>query len=146
MSIFESLENLNVSEECFDDIMGIVEEIINEVTNKKWAEAAQNSLYKRRNNVAGSYQAMQAAQELGGDAPSQKEAHIELAKREAQYGRDVGRYNHAGIVAKAVKRTNDRAVETAQAVEKHNQEHSLDDKNPYKYGSRFYNRTGKKYK
>lgn len=31
MDIFESLENLNVSEECFDDIMGIVEEIIDEI-------------------------------------------------------------------------------------------------------------------
>ena len=30
MSIFESLENLNVSEECFDDIVSIVEEIISE--------------------------------------------------------------------------------------------------------------------
>ena len=30
MNIFESLENLNVSEECFNDIMDIVEEIINE--------------------------------------------------------------------------------------------------------------------
>ena len=35
MDIFESLENLNVSEECFDDIMGIVEEIINEVSDRK---------------------------------------------------------------------------------------------------------------
>ena len=33
MSIFEELENLNVSEECFDDIMGIVEELIDEVLN-----------------------------------------------------------------------------------------------------------------
>ena len=30
MSIFESLENLNVSEECFDEIMGIVEELLGE--------------------------------------------------------------------------------------------------------------------
>ena len=30
MNIFENLENLNVSEECFNDIMGIVEEILNE--------------------------------------------------------------------------------------------------------------------
>ena len=30
MNIFESLENLNVSEECFNDIVSIVEEIINE--------------------------------------------------------------------------------------------------------------------
>ncbi len=31
MNIFENLENLNVSEECFDEIMGIVEDIINEM-------------------------------------------------------------------------------------------------------------------
>ena len=31
MNIFESLENLNVSEECFDEIVGLVEEIINEL-------------------------------------------------------------------------------------------------------------------
>jgi hypothetical protein len=30
MDIFESLENLNVSEECFDDIMGIVEDLLSE--------------------------------------------------------------------------------------------------------------------
>ena len=31
MSIFESLENLNVSEECFDDIMRIVEDIFSQI-------------------------------------------------------------------------------------------------------------------
>ena len=31
MNIFESLENLNVSEECFDEIMDIIESIINEL-------------------------------------------------------------------------------------------------------------------
>lgn len=30
MSIFENLEQLNVSEECFSDIMGIVEDLLNE--------------------------------------------------------------------------------------------------------------------
>ena len=30
MDIFESLENLNVSEECFDEIMGIVEDMLSE--------------------------------------------------------------------------------------------------------------------
>ena len=30
MDIFESLENLEVSEECFDEIMGMVEELLNE--------------------------------------------------------------------------------------------------------------------
>ena len=33
MNIFESLENLNVSEECFDDIINIVEEIINQLND-----------------------------------------------------------------------------------------------------------------
>lgn len=31
MSIFEDLEKLNVSEECFSDIMGLVEGFINEL-------------------------------------------------------------------------------------------------------------------
>ena len=30
MDIFESLENLNVSEECFEDIVGLVEELLSE--------------------------------------------------------------------------------------------------------------------
>ena len=34
-SIFESLENLNVSEECFNEIMGIVEEIISERNDRE---------------------------------------------------------------------------------------------------------------
>lgn len=38
MSIFESLENLNVSEECFDDIMDIVEEILSEEDKNKYEE------------------------------------------------------------------------------------------------------------
>ena len=33
MNIFESLENLNVSEECFDEIMSIVEDLLGEGTN-----------------------------------------------------------------------------------------------------------------
>ena len=36
MDIFESLENLNVSEGCFDEIVGIVEEIINEQPDIWW--------------------------------------------------------------------------------------------------------------
>ena len=38
MNIFESLENLNVSEECFQSILSIAEEIINEVSDKKYRE------------------------------------------------------------------------------------------------------------
>ena len=43
MDIFESLENLNVSEECFDEIMDIVEEIINEgATRKDYGQIIQD--------------------------------------------------------------------------------------------------------
>ena len=34
MSIFESLENINVSEGCFNDIVALVEEYINEVSKE----------------------------------------------------------------------------------------------------------------
>lgn len=37
-SIFESLENLNVSEECFDEIMDIVEDIYDSVLNQAGKE------------------------------------------------------------------------------------------------------------
>ena len=49
MDIFENLENLEISEECFDEIMDIVEEIINEVSVKRWKEAAANSIPARKN-------------------------------------------------------------------------------------------------
>ena len=35
MDIFENLENLNVSEKCFNDIMVLVEEVINEISDDK---------------------------------------------------------------------------------------------------------------
>ena len=47
MDIFESLENLPVSEECFEDIISIVEEYINEISVNTWKKAAINSLVDR---------------------------------------------------------------------------------------------------
>ena len=51
MDIFESLENLPISEECFNDIMGIVEEYINEVSVNMWKRAAKNSIPARTEAV-----------------------------------------------------------------------------------------------
>lgn len=48
MDIFESLENLNVSEECFEDIMGLVEEIINEVSDEWKQMHLDNAAEKTR--------------------------------------------------------------------------------------------------
>ena len=42
-SIFESLENLNVSEECFNDIVGIIEEYILEL---------KDGTYRRMKDIA----------------------------------------------------------------------------------------------
>lgn len=48
MNIFENLENLQVSEECFDSILDIVESILNErVTVGDVQKAAENSLPSR---------------------------------------------------------------------------------------------------
>lgn len=44
MDIFESLENLEISEECFNEIMDIVEEIINERSVNDIKKAAKNSV------------------------------------------------------------------------------------------------------
>lgn len=62
MDIFEQLENLNVSEECFDDIMDIVEEYINEVSVGLLSRAAASSLPKRKEAAIA---ANQRAEELG---------------------------------------------------------------------------------
>ena len=60
MNIFESLENLQVSEACFDEIMGIVEEYINELNiftvgkvnalRRKAADDAKMQLNRNDNN------------------------------------------------------------------------------------------------
>ena len=47
MNIFESLENLNVSEECFDEIMGIVERWIDNHTVGEVRKIAKNALDTR---------------------------------------------------------------------------------------------------
>ena len=41
MDIFESLENLNVSEECFEDIVSIVEDILSQI-KKVYGEPEYN--------------------------------------------------------------------------------------------------------
>ena len=57
MNIFENLENLQVSEECFNDIMGLVEEYISEVSDE-WKQACKDSArekseyFKRKYNEA----------------------------------------------------------------------------------------------
>jgi hypothetical protein len=78
MNIFESLENLNVSEECFDEIMKIVEGYINELKN----ETIEKTLDKRNDQ----YKDLRAS---GKDKEASKEGRkyykaFEIAKARAR--------------------------------------------------------------
>ena len=106
-SIFESLENLNVSEECFDEIIGIVEEIINEVSMKKWTEMATNVYPKRKAEFERSKiktDALQTAYHTTGDKSKHKE-NIKNAMLDAEDKRntDYSRLVHANMVSKLKK-------------------------------------------
>jgi hypothetical protein len=48
MDIFESLENLNVSEECFDDIMDLVEELTKEKVKPLWGYDLTNKTARKK--------------------------------------------------------------------------------------------------
>lgn len=52
MNIFESLENLNVSEECFNDIMGIVEKLITEADNENNNGNSKEPINFRKEQIA----------------------------------------------------------------------------------------------
>jgi hypothetical protein len=71
-SAFESLENLNVSEECFDEIIGIVEAIIDE-TSKEWR---QNLIQGREAKHIGAKRKMDVADTALSQA--QAKAHSDL--------------------------------------------------------------------
>ena len=67
-NIFENLENLPISEECFNDIMNMVEEIINEVSLNKQREAAKKVLPERKRKYLSKYaDVLDAADEVGSE-------------------------------------------------------------------------------
>ena len=61
MDIFESLENLNVSEECFNDIVGLVEEYINELDKS----TIQSYISKRDENAKDAEKKFEQAKKQG---------------------------------------------------------------------------------
>ena len=75
MSIFESLENLPVSEECLNDIMGIVEEIINEVSDR---------VYRIGRNKAGDIGSAQEEAAKTAEGEDKEWAKDQAAKRNHQ--------------------------------------------------------------
>ena len=61
MNILENLENLNVSEECFDDILNLVTKLLNEDvhsaidTYAKTDKKGRDALHKKAANIQGVY-------------------------------------------------------------------------------------------
>ena len=79
MDIFESLENLEISEECFNDIMDIVEEVINELKN----ETIEKTLDKHRERVMN-------AKAAGKDNPEDTEKYYKATDRAEERARNKG--------------------------------------------------------
>ena len=79
MDIFESLENLNVSEECFDDIMDIVEEYINELKNSTIEKTLDAHWDRITNNKA-----------RGKDNPEDTEKYFKSTDRAEERARKKG--------------------------------------------------------
>ena len=97
MSIFEDLENLNVSEECFDDIMGIVEELIHEVSVGRWRQAAVNSLTNRIEKV------------------DNKEKELKKLNRKAEVLQNKREYRHGGTIKDESKLPSEQEINQAKS-------------------------------
>ena len=113
MSIFESLENLQVSEGCFEDIVGLVEEYIQEKSDwtiKKWRKAAINSLANR----AQAYQAADDKLEGEADKLSNKEFDKKLQDVATKYHK----MKHAEGVASHMPDSNIEASRVIRAANK----------------------------
>ena len=80
MDIFENLENLNVSEACFEDILSILEEYINEVTVGKLARAIENVKEKRKQDAENAIQKAKEAREKYLQNRHDDNAYIEYDK------------------------------------------------------------------
>ena len=88
MDIFESLENLNVSEECFEDIAGLVEEYLNETSDKKAQRVLDAALqrYNRDSYLAGIklLQGDKSGEAEGEAAQDKYIKHIQLQQKRAK--------------------------------------------------------------
>ena len=86
MDIFESLENLSVSEECFDDIMDIVEEILSEeIEFNPFEYALKHNKYSQAKQ---DYDSQVARDEM---YRGSKTEHIQKNKAKSRYLKKKGR-------------------------------------------------------
>ena len=92
MSIFESLENLNVSEECFNDIVEIVEEIINELKISTVDSAFDKRAEEKDKKDEENDKAWQEAHDAG-DRKKAIEATIKASQDETDWGKKIDFYD-----------------------------------------------------
>ena len=111
MDIFESLENLNVSEECFNDIVGIVEYFISEkVSVKQWRAAAIRSLEGRAVKAAKADDKLDKAMSRNASEKTQDKYAKESAKADE-------RLEHAREVATTMRDSKMPANRVIKAAE-----------------------------
>jgi hypothetical protein len=112
MDIFESLENLPVSEECFDEIMGIVEDLINETIydaiDKKYGKGENKTLRKKA--IANANKEMSAAwqRDAASSGSSNKDEQV---KRALQINRAQKRFGDG----KSIHMEQERQMEKGNA-------------------------------
>lgn len=100
MNIFENLENLQVSEECFNDILNIVEEIINEVSDE-WKQACKDSArekseyFKRKYNEARDAYAENRSSKNGDKVLDAIVLSDKANRREDKLNKAIERHNRA---------------------------------------------------
>lgn len=118
MDIFEGLENLNVSEECFDDIISMIEELLSEDelhdTKAERRNAQKNSKILNKEIKANNKELAKAQYDnmiAGGDAQSL----VATARwsRKEKGNQDEGTKNLCSNANQAVK----KAIKTSQKVQ-----------------------------
>lgn len=81
MDIFESLENLNVSEECFNDIIKMIKSMLPEgYTPRQKQQAAQNSITGRTEAVEKAKEQVSKAQ-TGAEVQAAKDKFMKALNR-----------------------------------------------------------------
>ena len=131
MDIFESLENLEISEECFNDIMDIVEEILSESTDeyikrkkldpihnmgvKMVKNAVPTKDSKRYNivNIEGDKEAIEKDPDKFYNRASRPYSDIIFGKNDSKYGGFRGYDRNAEVMDAVGKGTNSKALQKA---------------------------------
>lgn len=81
MDVFNNLKNLNVSESCFHDIISIVEEVINEVSDKFIRKALENAENKIKDIEKLKQNGSTETDKVIDNAVDSEKRRIELAKQ-----------------------------------------------------------------